>query len=138
MQKQFTGWGLWPNASFNIFPGQDNILIFHMVPSSAEETYGYCDFFFLDGEVDDEAAALMQWEVDILESEDNDLIMSAHQGMKSGALEHGTFILDTANHMISEEPLAHFNYMVEQTVNGGNTNQGTCQMHQPVVGEGSV
>ena len=117
MQKQFTGWGLWPNASFNIFPGQDNILIFHMVPSSAEETYGYCDFFFLDGEVDDEAAALMKWEVETLETEDNDLIMSAHKGMKSGAVDHGTFILHSTNHMVSEEPLAHFNYMVERAVN---------------------
>ena len=123
MQTQFTGWGLWPNASFNIFPGQDNILIFHMVPSAAEETYGYCDFFFLDGEVDEEAAALMAWEVDILETEDNDLIMSAHKGMKSGALDHGTFILDTANHMVSEEPLAHFTHMVERAVRGQPTQQ---------------
>lgn len=117
MQTQFTGWGLWPNASFNIFPGQDNILIFHMVPSAAEETYGYCDFFFLDGEVDDEAEALMKWEVDTLETEDNDLIMSAQKGMKSGALDHGTFVMHSTNHMVSELPLAHFNYMVERAMN---------------------
>lgn len=128
MQTRFTGWGLWPNSSFNIFPGQDNILIFHMVPSAAEETYGYCDFFFLDGKVDEEAEALMAWEVDILETEDNDLIMSAHKGMKSGALDHGTFILDTANHTISEEPLAHFNYMVERALNGQAATQDYWQM----------
>ena len=130
MQKRFTGWGLWPNASFNIFPGQHNILIFHMVPSTAEETYGYCDFFFMDGEVDEEAAALMEWEVDILETEDNDLIMSAHKGMKSGALDHGTFILHSTNHMVSEEPLAHFNYMVERAVNGSNQRSEDWQVLQ--------
>ncbi|MEP1442103.1 MAG: aromatic ring-hydroxylating dioxygenase subunit alpha [Hyphomicrobiales bacterium] len=123
MQKQFTGWGLWPNSSFNIFPGQDNILIFHMVPSASEETYGYCDFFFRDGVVDEEAAALMDWEVEVLETEDNDLIMSAQLGMKSGALDHGTFILDTANQMISEAPLAHFNYMVQRALNGHDAMQ---------------
>lgn len=133
MQTQFTGWGLWPNASFNIFPGQDNILIFHMVPSNAEETYGYCDFFFLDGEVDDEAAALMEWEVDVLETEDNDLIMSAHKGMKSGALDHGMFILDTNNHMVSEGPLAHFNHMVERAVNEQATKADDWRESQKLV-----
>lgn len=138
MQTRFTGWGLWPNSSFNIFPGQDNILIFHMVPSSAEETYGYCDFFFLDGKVDEEAEALMKWEVDILETEDNDLIMSAHKGMKSGALDHGTFILDTANQMITEEPLVHFNYMVERALNGHASAQDHWQMPERLVaGKGS-
>lgn len=129
MQTQFTGWGLWPNSSFNIFPGQDNILIFHMVPSAAEETYGYCDFFFLDGEVDEEAEALMKWEVDILETEDNDLIMSAHKGMKSGALDHGTFILDTDNHMVSEQPLAHFNQMVRRAL-GDQINTGRDEQNR--------
>jgi len=138
MQKKFTGWGLWPNASFNIFPGQDNILIFHMVPSAAEETYGYCDFFFMDGEVDDEAAALMKWEVDILETEDNDLIMSAHKGMKSGALDHGTFILDSANHMISELPLVHFNYMIQRTMNDPASRSDDWQsLQRPNAGKGN-
>lgn len=137
MQKEFNGWGLWPNCSFNIFPGQDNILIFHMVPSAAEETYGYCDFFFLDGEVDEEAEALMKWEVDTLETEDNDLIMSAHKGMKSGALDHGTFILHTTNQMVSEEPLAHFNYLVERAVNDPLSKPDYWQLLQePVAAKG--
>jgi carnitine monooxygenase subunit len=116
MQTEFTGWGLWPNLTFNIFPGQQNLLIFHMLPLSAERSIGYCDYFFIDGKVDQEAQDLMDWEGNVLEKEDNDLIISAHKGMKSGAFKNGVFVIDTVNHAMTEGPLAHFNMLVEQAM----------------------
>lgn len=118
MQTQFSGWGLWPNLTFNIFPGQQNLLVFHMLPISSERSVGYCDYFFIDGAVNDEAQALMDWEGLVLEKEDNELIVSAHRGMRSGALPHGVFIVSQDNHALTEGPLAHFNMLVERAVAG--------------------
>ncbi|MCA3560952.1 MAG: aromatic ring-hydroxylating dioxygenase subunit alpha [Aestuariivirga sp.] len=116
MQTEFSGWGLWPNLTFNIFPGQQNLLVFHMMPVSAERTIGYCDYFFVDGAVDAEAQALMDWEGNVLEREDNELIVAAHKGLKSGALEHGVFVVNPAQPALTEGPLAHFNSLVARAV----------------------
>jgi phenylpropionate dioxygenase-like ring-hydroxylating dioxygenase large terminal subunit len=116
MQTEFTGWGLFPNLTFNIFPGQQNLLVFQMLPISAERSIGICDYFFVEGNVDDEAQALMDWEGSVLEKEDNELIVSAHRGMRSGALDCGVFVIDDANHAATEAPLAHFNRLIERAM----------------------
>jgi choline monooxygenase len=115
-QKNFSGWWLWPNVTFNIFPGQQNLLVFHMLPITAEKSVGYCDYFFIDGNVNEEAQALMDWEGNILEKEDNDLIVAAHRGMKSLVMQQGIFVIHPDRHDISEAPLAHFNTLVSQAV----------------------
>jgi choline monooxygenase len=117
-QVEFSGWWLWPNATFNIFPGQQNLLVFHMLPISAEKSIGYCDYFFIDGKVDEEAQALMDWEGNVLEKEDNELIVSAHKGMKSGALSCGVFVMDNHRHDFTEAPLVHFNDLVSRAIKG--------------------
>jgi choline monooxygenase len=114
--REFSGWWLWPNATFNIFPGQQNLLIFHMLPVAAEKTIGYCDYFFIDGQVDDEAQALMDWEGNILEAEDNNLIVAAQKGMRSEALKSGIFVVDEGRDYISEGPLAHFNMLISRAL----------------------
>jgi len=125
-QREFSGWWLWPNATFNIFPGQQNLLVFHMLPLSPERSIGYCDYFFIDGKVDDEAQALMDWEGHILEKEDNDLIVAAHKGMKAQVLPHGIFVVNEARHDVSESPLAHFNALVAQAVDGKTCRVPPC------------
>ncbi|MEP7453060.1 aromatic ring-hydroxylating dioxygenase subunit alpha [Phyllobacterium sp. SB3] len=117
-QRKFSGWWLWPNTTFNIFPGQQNLLVFHMLPLSSERSIGYCDYFFIDGKVDEEAEALMDWEGNVLEKEDNDLIVSAHKGMKSNAIRNGVFVIDGVRQYISEGPLAHFNQLIQRTLDG--------------------
>jgi phenylpropionate dioxygenase-like ring-hydroxylating dioxygenase large terminal subunit len=114
----FFGWWLWPNLTFNVFPGQPNLLIFHMLPVSADKSIGICDYFFIDGKVNEEAQALIDWESNVLEKEDNDLIVSVHQGLKSQALRNGVFVLDHDRGEISEEPLAHFNALVSRAIAG--------------------
>lgn len=116
MQTEFSGWGLWPNTTFNVFPGQQNLLVFHMLPISAEKSVGYCDYFFVGGKVDEEAQALMDWEGNVLEKEDNELIVSAHRGLKSGALASAIFVVDPIRHSNTEGPLAHFNMLVERAM----------------------
>lgn len=126
-QVDFFGWWLWPNLTFNIFPGQQNLLAFHMLPVSAEKSIGICDYFFIDGKVDEEAQALMDWEGNVLEKEDNDLIISAHKGMKSRALSNGIFVINPDHHDITEEPLAHFNNLVSRAIKGRNSELNLTQ-----------
>lgn len=115
-QKNFNGWGLWPNLTFNIFPGQDNLLIFYMIPISSEKTIGYCDYFFINGEINEEAESLMKWESEILEKEDDNLIISTHKGIKSGAIKSAIFLTDENNHSITESPLYHFNKLIKKSL----------------------
>lgn len=91
-----------------------------MLPISAEKSIGICDYFFIDGKVDKEAQALMDWEGNVLEKEDNDLIISAHKGMKSKALSCGIFVINPDRHDITEEPLAHFNNLVSRAIKGSD------------------
>ncbi len=114
-QNEFFGWWLWPNLTFNIFPGQKNLLIFHMVPVSPEKTIGYCDYFFEDGKINNQAEELMNWESNILEKEDDALVTSVHKGMKSQALTNGFFVIDPSDE-ITEEPLVHFNKLIASAV----------------------
>ena len=106
-QREFTGWWLWPNLTFNVFPGEQNLLIFHIRPTGPETCVGICDFLFLDGHISEQAESLMDWETRVLESEDNELVESTHQGMKTGALECGILV----NHdqgCLTERAVAHF------------------------------
>jgi choline monooxygenase len=105
--REFTGWWLWPNLTFNVFPGEQNLLVFHIRPTGPETCIGICDFLFLDGHVSEQAESLMEWETKVLEAEDNELVESAHHGMKSGALEHGVLV-DHEEGCLTERAVAHF------------------------------
>lgn len=106
-QHAFTGWWLWPNLTFNVFPGEQNLLIFHIRPTGPETCVGICDFLFLDGQVSQQAESLMEWETKVLEAEDNDLVESTHHGMKSGALQCG-ILIDHEAGCLTERAVAHF------------------------------
>jgi carnitine monooxygenase subunit len=106
-QREFTGWWLWPNLTFNVFPGEQNLLIFHIRPTGPETCVGICDFLFVDGKVSEQAESLMEWETTVLEAEDNELVESAHHGMKSGALEYG-ILVDHEAGCLTERAVAHF------------------------------
>jgi len=106
-QREFTGWWLWPNLTFNVFPGEQNLLIFHIRPTGPETCVGICEFLFLDGHISKQAESLMEWETKVLEAEDNDLVESTHHGMKTGALEYG-ILVDHETGCLTERAVAHF------------------------------
>jgi phenylpropionate dioxygenase-like ring-hydroxylating dioxygenase large terminal subunit len=120
-QTGFSGWWFWPNVTFNIFPGIQNLLIFHMLPLAPEKTVGICDYFFLDGQLNEHAEALIEWESNTLEREDNDLVISTHKGLKSKVLPHGIYVVDESCGEMTEGPLEHFNYLVSQAVDSPNS-----------------
>ena len=92
---------LWPNVGINVFPGRTNLSIGPIVPTGAERTARFLDYFF-GADVDD------AWIAELLEldaqvgREDTELVGGVQRGMRSGALHHGHL-------MVASEPLIqHF------------------------------
>jgi phenylpropionate dioxygenase-like ring-hydroxylating dioxygenase large terminal subunit len=112
----FDGWWLWPNLTFNIFPGTDNLLVFQMHPLSPDTSIGYCDYLFPDGAINEQAEALMQWETYVLSEEDNERVASVHRGMKSLALSRGVLVVNPGRGDITEHAIGHFHSLVSQAV----------------------
>jgi choline monooxygenase len=92
---------LWPNVGINVFPGRTNLSIGPIVPTGAERTARFLDYFF---GADADAA----WIAELLEldaqvgKEDTVLVEGVQRGLRSGALDHGRL-------MVASEPLIqHF------------------------------
>lgn len=115
LQSDFSGWWLWPNLTFNVFPGVPNLLLFYILPVSEKKSVGYCDYFFINGEICEQSQALMDWETNILEIEDNELVESAQSGITSGALCNNIYLVDAKSSENTEMPLVHFNSLVAKS-----------------------
>jgi choline monooxygenase len=77
-----------PNMKFNVFPGQPNLSLGPLWPTSTVTTAGYLDYFFADT-VDE------QWMADVMEldnqvgAEDTALVEAAQRGSSAGMIERG-------------------------------------------------
>jgi phenylpropionate dioxygenase-like ring-hydroxylating dioxygenase large terminal subunit len=82
---------LWPNTMINIFPGRTNLSIGPVLPSGAEATERFLDYFF--GPAVDEA-----WIRELLEfdgqvgAEDKALVENVQRGVATGLIERGRLL----------------------------------------------
>jgi phenylpropionate dioxygenase-like ring-hydroxylating dioxygenase large terminal subunit len=92
---------LWPNLTINIMPGQPNLSIGPIVPTGAETTARFLDYFVGPG-------VEQGWIDDMLEfdgqvgAEDRVLVERVQKGLRGGGIEHGRLMGD------SERLIAHF------------------------------
>jgi phenylpropionate dioxygenase-like ring-hydroxylating dioxygenase large terminal subunit len=92
---------LWPNLTINIMPGQPNLSIGPIVPTGAETTARFLDYFV-------GAGVEQGWIDDMLEfdgqvgAEDRVLVERVQKGLRGGGIEHGRLMGD------SERLIAHF------------------------------
>ena len=92
---------LWPNLTLNIMPGHPNLSIGPIVPTGAETTSRFLDYF-VGPEVDE------TWIRELLEfdgqvgAEDRALVERVQKGLRGGGVEHGRLMGD------SERLIAHF------------------------------
>jgi phenylpropionate dioxygenase-like ring-hydroxylating dioxygenase large terminal subunit len=92
---------LWPNVTINIMPGHPNLSIGPIVPTGAETTARFLDYF-VGPEVE------QAWIDDMLEfddqvgAEDRVLVERVQKGLRGGGVEHGRLMGD------SERLIAHF------------------------------
>ena len=91
---------LFPNTTVNVMPGHPNVSIGPVVPTGAETTHRFLDYFFAAGTPADWIEDLLAFD-DQVGAEDRVLVERVQRGVGSGALEGGVLVA-------SERLIAHF------------------------------
>ncbi len=96
---------LWPNITFNVEPGPQNISVDTWVPDGTGRTVGFTEHFFAPDVPEETADELMTFTHQV-GREDGALVEAVQRGMASGAVPFGRLMPE------SEQLVAHFQRMV--------------------------
>ena len=111
--QQSAFWYLWPNTTFNVLPGSDELSVFAIRPiDQGSSTFGGHSFA-VGGEVYQPRA---DYVIDTLAPEDINLCESVQRGLNSKSYDQGTFMVDPGNIGESEYALHHFHRLVQQAL----------------------
>ena len=106
-------WYLWPNTTFNILPGTEELNISSIRPISLEE----CDFgghsLSVSGEFNQARA---DYTADVLVPEDIALCESVQKGLKSKGYSQGPMIVDPDRTGRGEHAIHHFHRLVQKAL----------------------
>lgn len=106
---------LWPNSTFNIFPGRGNLLIYWFTPINPQRTFGAFEYYFTD-EVDAEYEQEFTAFLDRVGFEDLALVESVQRGLESGMVPQGRLMLD------SEQLIQAFQQLVQRSLKPASVN----------------
>ncbi len=113
---------LWPNITFNVEPGPQNISVDVWVPDGTGRTVGFTEHFFAPDVSDETADELMTFTHQV-GREDGALVEAVQRGMASGAVPFGRLMPE------SEQLVAHFQRMVRRAsrrLRKSRTGAATC------------
>ncbi|MBL8894799.1 MAG: aromatic ring-hydroxylating dioxygenase subunit alpha, partial [Rhizobiales bacterium] len=110
--RDFAAWWLWPNVTFNIFPGTPNVTVLHIMPTGPETTLEHFDVFLTDEKPSECEWSAIEYIDKVLQPEDIGLVESVQRGLHSKAYAQGRFIVDRDRTYISEHGLHHFHSLV--------------------------
>ncbi|MDH3475604.1 MAG: ring-hydroxylating oxygenase subunit alpha [Rhodospirillales bacterium] len=116
-QQGFGGWWLWPNLTFNTFPGRGNVTLMHIMPSGPESTLEHFDFYFPESTPNEEEMAAIRYIDEVLQVEDIGLVESVQRGLHSRGYDQGRFIVDKDRTEMSEHAVHHFHALVLEALN---------------------
>jgi phenylpropionate dioxygenase-like ring-hydroxylating dioxygenase large terminal subunit len=106
-------WYLWPNTTFNVLPGSNELGVFVVRPVDV----GVCDFgghsFAAEGKV---YQPRVEYAASILAPEDIDLCESVQRGLRSKSYDQGAYMTDPNRPGESEHALHHFHRMVQASL----------------------
>ncbi len=111
-EREFAAWWLWPNVTFNIFPGPANITVLHIMPTGPETTYETLDFFFTEEKPNEDEWSAIRYVDDVLQPEDIGLVESVQRGLHSKGYMQGRLMVDSERTFNSEHGLHHFHSLV--------------------------
>jgi carnitine monooxygenase subunit len=111
-EGNFAAWWLWPNVTFNVFPGPSNISTLHIMPTGPETTREHFDFYFLDNTPSEAEAQAIKYVDEVLQPEDIGLVESVQRGLHSKGYHQGRFMVDRERSYNSEHGLHHFHSLV--------------------------
>ena len=112
MQKSVF-WYLWPNTTFNVLPGSDELTVFSIRPVDIKTSSFGGQTFNVEGKIYEPRA---DYAADILAPEDISLCESVQRGLASKSYDQGVFIVDQNNLGESEHALHHFHRLVQQVL----------------------
>ncbi|PWK66411.1 aromatic ring-hydroxylating dioxygenase subunit alpha [Aminobacter sp. AP02] len=120
-QLMYAAWFLWPNVTFNVFPGRRNLSFMHIMPTGPETTFEHWDFFLDEATPNEEELAAMDYIKNILQPEDIGLVESVQRGLHSQAYSQGRLVIDKDMTSNSEHGIHHFQsmYFRAMTANRG-------------------
>ncbi|MEZ5926427.1 MAG: ring-hydroxylating oxygenase subunit alpha [Hyphomicrobiaceae bacterium] len=111
-EGNFAGFWVWPNMTFNTFPGCANTGILHIMPTGPETTLEHFDFFFAEDVPEATINEAIEYLDKVLNPEDIALVESVQRGLHSRGYSQGRFIVDKDRTFISEHGLHHFHSLV--------------------------
>jgi len=108
----YAAWFIWPNLTIWIYPGDTNVSVLQMLPSSPERTIEYQDWFCPGGTPTAQLQEAMQYQKNVLQPEDIGLCESVQKGLRSNGYNQGRFVIDDSLSELSEHAVHHFQRMV--------------------------
>jgi len=119
-EQSFGGWWLWPNLTFNTFPGAGNMTVLHIMPTGPETTYEHFDIYLMD-----KTPQPCEWDAinyidKVLQPEDIGLVESVQRGLHSRGYHQGRFIVDRDRTEMSEHAVHHFHGLVLDALQQGS------------------
>ncbi len=96
---------LWPNFTFNVYPGHGNVSINHFIPVAVDRTLIVKDYCFTDLVTSEEETDFVRF-IDQVQDEDEVLCESVQRGLSTGYFDQGRLMLN------QESALRHFQRMV--------------------------
>ena len=112
--QNFAAWWLWPNVTFNVFPGSANITVLHIQPTGPETTLEHFDFYFADAAPSEAEQQAIDYIDKVLQPEDIGLVESVQRGLHSRGYNQGRLMVDRDRSYNSEHGLHHFHRLVLQ------------------------
>jgi len=111
-EQAFAAWWIWPNVTFNTFPGSGNMTVLHIMPTGPETTLEHFDMYFMDKTPQPCEWAAIEYVDKVLQPEDIAIVESVQRGLHSRAYDQGRFIVDRERTEISEHAVHHFHGLV--------------------------
>ena len=113
----FAAWVLWPNFSFEVFPGEPNFNTSIKVPTGPETSRWSFEMYFLTDGMTPERQHYLDY-FDRLTREDVALIDSVQKGLRSRSYSQGRFMVDPADAAKGEAGVHMFHRLVQEAMAG--------------------
>ena len=108
-------WYLWPNTTFNILPGSNELAVLAIRPIDHEWTSFEGHVLSADGRTNEARTA---YTASVLAPEDIDLCESVQRGLKSKGYDQGPIMAGAAPTGENEFAIHHFHRLVHDALNG--------------------
>ena len=108
-------WYLWPNTTFNILPGSNELAVFRIRPIDHEWSSFEGDVLTADGRTNE---ARTTYTANVLAPEDIALCESVQRGLKSKGYDQGPIMAGDVPSGENEYAIHHFHKLVHEALNG--------------------